>query len=96
MHEILTHTQHKQLVLRTQFADALALKLSSRAKHKLQAQDLFREIIDSEQIDSDIRTLAMLNLCDLLLLEAKITENPDELHTLGQEQSIPPLLELPM
>ncbi|MFW9917860.1 MAG: tetratricopeptide repeat protein, partial [Candidatus Thorarchaeota archaeon] len=52
-------------------AEALVLKNSNRFKEKSRAQDLLKEIIENEHTSQSLRTLAMLHLCDLLILEAK-------------------------
>ncbi|MFX0116742.1 MAG: hypothetical protein ACFFB3_19495 [Candidatus Hodarchaeota archaeon] len=51
--------------------DAMALKESPRIGEKAEAQKLLRQIIDEPVLSPDLTIYAMLNLCDLLLEEAK-------------------------
>ena len=54
-------------------AEAMILKTSNRMRDKVQAQELLREIIEEEIVDHSLTVLALLNLCELLLEELKIT-----------------------
>ncbi|MHA2224204.1 MAG: tetratricopeptide repeat protein [Candidatus Hodarchaeales archaeon] len=57
-------------------AEALFLKEAShRFREKVQAQDILREIVDDRQTTYYFRLLAMLHLCDLLILELKMFED---------------------
>ncbi len=63
-------------------AEALILKTSNRIKDKALAQRLFQEIIDDPYIKlnllnylADSKRTAMLNLCELLLFEIKLSPN---------------------
>jgi len=60
------------------FGQAIVQKMSKRGKNKLLAQDKFKEIIDEEILYQDITVLAMFNLCELLLLEIKISSDADK------------------
>ena len=54
-------------------AEAMILKTSNRMRDKVQAQELLREIIEEEIVDHSLTILSLLNLCELLLEELKIT-----------------------
>ncbi len=54
-------------------AEAMILKTSNRMRDKVQAQELLREIIEEEIVDHSLTVLSLLNLCELLLEELKIT-----------------------
>ncbi|MFX0105711.1 MAG: tetratricopeptide repeat protein [Candidatus Hodarchaeota archaeon] len=61
---------------------ALLLKSSLRAKNRAESEKLFKEVIDEIEISRNIqlflgekRILALINLCDLLLIELRITND---------------------
>jgi len=63
---------------------ALLLKSSLRAKDRVKSEILFKEIIDDEEISGSIKgfhgekyIFAIINLCDLLLIELSITNYPE-------------------
>ena len=60
-------------------AEAMILKTSNRMRDKVQAQELLREIIEEEIVDHSLTVLSLLNLCELLLEELKITGEKDVL-----------------
>jgi tetratricopeptide (TPR) repeat protein len=59
----------------SQLAESLILKTSQRFKEKARAQDLLREIIENRKTSERMRFLAMLQLCDLLIQEAKLSDD---------------------
>lgn len=65
--------------VRARFAKAIVLIMSKRAVQKFQAQQIFAEIIDEEVLDINLTVVAILNLCELLILEIKLVEDPEEL-----------------
>ncbi|MFQ5979390.1 MAG: tetratricopeptide repeat protein [Candidatus Heimdallarchaeota archaeon] len=79
MQELRQKSTNRVVQLRTRFAEAVVLKMSKRALKKLQAQEKFKEIVEEEILEHDITVLAMLNLCELLILEMKITEAEEDL-----------------
>ncbi len=96
-------TKSKWIILRARFIEGLILKSKTRGSSKFHAQSIFQEIIESKLIDIQIYSLAMLNLCDLLILEMKITEDPEiilkeilnlvnKMTDMGKTQDIPMLL----
>ncbi|MFX0114534.1 MAG: ABC transporter substrate-binding protein [Candidatus Hodarchaeota archaeon] len=56
---------------RKELMDAIALKQSPRISEKAQAQEIFRQVANDEVLSPDLTIYAMLNLCDMLLDEAK-------------------------
>ena len=60
-------------------AEALILKTSSRMRDKVQAQDLFNNIVNDTSYMSSYRELAMINLCELLLDELRLFGDPSVL-----------------
>ncbi|MFQ5979406.1 MAG: tetratricopeptide repeat protein [Candidatus Heimdallarchaeota archaeon] len=79
MQELRRQSTNKYVDLRTRFAAAISLRMSKRGSEKLQAQQLFQEIVDEEILQHEITVLAMLNLCELLILEMKISEDEEVL-----------------
>lgn len=77
--EVEQESKSKFVKLRTRFSNAIVLKMSRRGADKFQAQRILQEIVDEEVIDQNITTLSLLNLCELLILEIKISETPEEL-----------------
>jgi tetratricopeptide (TPR) repeat protein len=79
LHELQQKSESKYVNLRTRFAEAIVLKMSKRGVKKLQAQLKFQAIINEDILDFNITILAMLNLCELLILEIKISETAEDL-----------------
>ena len=74
----------KLIKLRTQLAKALILKSKPRMGKKMEAQRIFEELTNSGIIDFRLSVFALLNRCDLLLLEYQAIDNPrilEELYT---------------
>jgi tetratricopeptide (TPR) repeat protein len=79
MQEISQDSKSKHVKLRVRFAEAIVFKMSKRIALKFQAQQVFQAIVDEEIIDHNISILAMWNLCELLVLEIRISEVVDAL-----------------
>ncbi len=54
---------------------ALILKASSRFRDKAKAEKILRQIIDEEVFHIEYTLLALINLCDILLAEFRVTNN---------------------
>ncbi|MEE9378928.1 MAG: tetratricopeptide repeat protein [Candidatus Lokiarchaeia archaeon] len=54
---------------------ALVLKTSPRARNRVKAEELLRQILEEEDLHIDILLRALLNLCELLLAELQITND---------------------
>ncbi len=59
------------------YSNAILLKTSTRAKNRVKAEEIFREIIEEEGVLNKIE--ALLELCDLLLVELHITNDAEVL-----------------
>lgn len=87
---------------RSRLAKAIFLKSSPRAKHKIEAQSIFEKIIGEEIFNFAYTVLAMLNLCELLLDEAKlygeaevleeVSRISEKIHQIAQNQNSYPLI----
>ena len=51
------------------FSKALLLKTSPRARNRVKAEEIFKYLLEEEDFNIDITVGALLNLCDLLLIE---------------------------
>ncbi len=59
------------------FDKAMLLKTSPRARNRIKAEELLRQILEEEDLSIDILTLVLLNLCELLLVELQMTNEPE-------------------
>jgi len=70
------------------FNKALVLKTSLRARDRGKAEEILKQLLEEEDISYEGRYTALLNLCELLLTELRITNDQgvlDELtHFIGQ------------
>ncbi|MFX0115414.1 MAG: tetratricopeptide repeat protein, partial [Candidatus Hodarchaeota archaeon] len=73
-------------------ANALVLKMSPQARKRVKAEELLKEIIEEEVVDHELTVLALLNLCDLLLGELRMSSDPEMLAEL--ENLVNRLLEI--
>jgi tetratricopeptide (TPR) repeat protein len=48
---------------------AVLLKTSPRARNRVKAEEIFKEIIEEKVANYEMRIIALINLCDLLLIE---------------------------
>ena len=65
------------------FAKASILKTSSRIRDKATAEELFKEIIETDTTSFDIIIKAHIHLCDILLMEYRIENNIEILNELN-------------
>lgn len=84
LEEINQKGDHKIIDQRFRLSKAMLLKTSDRTIHKAEAQKLFQEIAEEEVIDHELTVLAMLNLCELLLVELKNFGNEAVLEEIEQ------------
>ena len=68
-------TKIKQVSQNYKFSEALILKTSSDLRDRLKAEVLFEQLIE-EDISYSLLVQVLLNLCDLLILEMKETNDP--------------------
>ncbi|MFX1506179.1 MAG: tetratricopeptide repeat protein [Promethearchaeota archaeon] len=72
-------SKYSYVKLRTRFVEALVLKMSKRGTKKLQAIERFQSIINEPILEFQITLYATIFLCELLILELKISDSPEEL-----------------
>lgn len=77
--QVQQESQSKYVNVRARLAEGIVLKMSDRAAKKFQAQQIFEEIVEEEVLDKNLTVLAMLNLCELLILEIQYSKIPEEL-----------------
>ena len=65
-------------------AEALVLKTSTRARHRVKAEELLEQVTEEEVVDHEVTVAALLNLCDLLLTELRVSGDPE---VLGEVQA---------
>jgi tetratricopeptide (TPR) repeat protein len=65
-------------------AEAVILKASRRARHRIAAEELLKTIVYGEIIQPKFTTDAMLHLCDLLLFELRVTGEEEVLNELNK------------
>ncbi|MFX1253406.1 MAG: tetratricopeptide repeat protein [Promethearchaeota archaeon] len=85
LQEINALEENKFISQQCRIGEALLLKTSTRLQDWGRAEELFEKIIEEEIIDHELTVLAMLNLCDLLLLKLR-TSNDHKI--LGEVQTI--------
>jgi tetratricopeptide (TPR) repeat protein/predicted amidohydrolase len=66
-------SENRVIDQRYRVAKALSLKSSKRARHMVQAGEILEQVIEEEVMDHFLTTKAMIHLCDLLVLEFKVT-----------------------
>ncbi|MFW9779780.1 MAG: tetratricopeptide repeat protein, partial [Candidatus Heimdallarchaeota archaeon] len=79
MKEIQQESKNKYVSLRARLAEGIVLKMSDRAAQKFQAQKVFDEIVNEEVLDINLTVLAMLNLCELLILEMEFSKKAEDI-----------------
>ncbi len=65
-------TVNKKIHLRYRLAKALMLRKKGRAKDLFMAQDIFKNVVDEPIIEQEITQIALLNLCELILIEMRL------------------------
>lgn len=89
---IATQTEDRVIDQRYRVAKALSLKASPRARHKVKAGEILEGVVGEEVFNHSLTTLAMIHLCELLLLELKVTEEEELL--ISAEQLTQRLIEV--
>ncbi len=75
LHEIDKKLENKLLKITNKLSTALVLKRNENVQDRMKAKELLKYIIDDEDIEYQILETAILNLCDLLLIELKKSED---------------------
>ena len=72
--EQLNHQEDNKFInLYYRSCKATILKSTLRARNRVLAEDLFRQIVEEEIINFELWVQALVNLCDLLLVELRMT-----------------------
>jgi len=66
-------SKNRVISQRYRVAKALSLKSSKRARHMVQAGEILEQVVEEEVMDHSLTTTAMIHLCDLLVIEFKVT-----------------------
>ncbi|MGY5854108.1 MAG: tetratricopeptide repeat protein [Candidatus Thorarchaeota archaeon] len=72
-------TDNRVVDQRYRIAHALSHKYKKRVRDKLKAQGILEQVISEEVADHSLTMTAMIHLCELLLVELKMTEEEDVL-----------------
>ncbi len=59
------------------YTNALLLKSSLRARDRIKSEDIFKELASDKTNTQETRIGALISLCDLFLIELRITNNPE-------------------
>ncbi len=73
--EIDKELENKLLKVTTKLSTALVLKRNKNVQDRLKAKELLKYIINEKEVEYRIVEIAILNLCDLLLIELKKSED---------------------
>ncbi len=82
LEEINDKEDNKTIDLLYRYIKAIVLKTSPRIHNRAKAEELFKQIVQDEMIYADITICALLNLCELLLDELRITNEFEVLNEL--------------
>jgi hypothetical protein len=77
LEEIYNQKRNDRVEFGYKFAKALILKTSSRIRDKAKAEELFKELIETDTIAIDAIIKAHIHLCDILLTEYRIDNDSE-------------------
>ncbi|MFW9996904.1 MAG: tetratricopeptide repeat protein [Candidatus Odinarchaeota archaeon] len=80
--EMNTLVKTKIISQRCKLAEALVLKTNKRSRYRVRAEEILEDLVSEEIIDHEITLRALLNLCDLLLFELRISGDQEVLNEL--------------
>ncbi len=83
LEELNEQSDNKLIKQKYLFSKAVVLKASSRIHNRAKAEELLKQIIHSEMLASDVYISALLNLCELLLDELRITNSIEVLNEIN-------------
>ncbi len=92
LEEINDKENNKTIDLFYRYCKAIVLKTSPRIHNRAKAEEIFKQIIQEEMIQGEVSINALLNLCELLLDELRISNENEVLSEL--ENNITPLLDI--
>jgi len=75
MEQLITHLKDKQINRWYLFDKALLLRKSLRARKRVKAEKILMKIVNDEDSDHELTVNALLNLCELLLVELRMTND---------------------
>ncbi|MFX1255713.1 MAG: tetratricopeptide repeat protein [Promethearchaeota archaeon] len=70
---------NKIISQRYRVAEALMLKTSIRSRNRAKAEEILEKVVEEEIVEHEVTVEALLNLCELLLIELRITNDPEVL-----------------
>ncbi len=73
----------KIITQRANITKAMLKMTSTRARDRVKAEELFKEVIDGEMLDSELTIDSIIKLCELHLVELKQTGNQELLEDLS-------------
>ncbi|MHA1520656.1 MAG: tetratricopeptide repeat protein [Promethearchaeota archaeon] len=82
MYNFKLSTVNRKIDLRYRLAKALMLRKKGRAKDLFMAQDIFKKVAEEPVIEQEITQIALLNLCELILIELRLNANTQLLEEL--------------
>ncbi|MHA2252934.1 MAG: tetratricopeptide repeat-containing sensor histidine kinase, partial [Candidatus Kariarchaeaceae archaeon] len=95
-------SDNRVIKIRSRLAEAAILQQSTRMSKKVEAHELFEEVIAEELVDYELTVFAMLNLCEFLIIELKSSGEKEvlveiqtileKLYEMATEQESHPLL----
>ncbi|MFX0091386.1 MAG: tetratricopeptide repeat protein [Candidatus Hodarchaeota archaeon] len=100
LQEINIQEENRSINQRCLLAEALIQKTNLRPKTKLEAQHIFAQVANETIVDHELTVIAILNLCELLIYELKLSSEQEILEELQpqitrlfdiaqQQQSLP-------
>jgi len=85
MEQLITDLKDKQINRWYLFDKALLLKKSLRARNRVKAENILMQIVKDEDSDYELTVNALLNLCELFLVELRMT---NDLEVLEEVESL--------
>jgi tetratricopeptide (TPR) repeat protein len=64
--------ESKMIHYRYLVGKALVLKSGTRSRNRVKAEEILEQVVDGEPVHYELTIIALLNICDLLLLELRI------------------------
>ena len=83
LEDIYNQKRNDRIEILYKFDKALILKTNSRIRDKAKAEELFKELIETDTIAFDLIIKAHIHLCDILLTEYRIENNIEVLNELN-------------
>ncbi|MGY5874972.1 MAG: tetratricopeptide repeat protein [Candidatus Thorarchaeota archaeon] len=79
LQQINERTDNRIIDQRYRIAHALSHKAKKRVRDKLEAQGILEQVVSEDVLDHSVTITALIHLCELLLVELKMTEEEDVL-----------------